>query len=153
MLISDLLHDGATPALEAMVRFAAARQRMIAHNIANISTPNFRQSDADPAQFQAQLRRAIETRRRAGGSGGSMGGEGALRLGTDGPARQGPDGTLTLVPSRSRESRNILFHDRNNRGIEQLMADQAENLAVFRVASDLLRSRHETLRAAIAERV
>lgn len=150
MLISDLLHDGATPALEAMVRFAAARQRMIAHNIANISTPNFRQSDADPAQFQAQLRRAIETRRRAGGSGG---GGGALRLGTDGPARQGPDGTLTLVPSRSRESRNILFHDRNNRGIEQLMADQAENLAVFRVASDLLRSRHETLRAAIAERV
>ncbi len=150
MLISDLLHDGATPALEAMVRFAAARQRMIAHNIANISTPNFRQSDADPAQFQAQLRRAIETRRRAGGSGGAGAG---LRLGTDGPARQGPDGTLTLVPSRSRESRNILFHDRNNRGIEQLMADQAENLAVFRVASDLLRSRHETLRAAIAERV
>lgn len=146
MLISDLLNDGATPALEAMVRFSAGRQRLIAHNIANISTPNFQQQDVSPTEFQAQLRRAIEGWRDKGRAG-------PLRLENSGQVEQLDDGSLVLTPDINGGSRNILFHDRNNRNIEQLMADQAENLAVFRVASDLLRSRHETLRAAIAERV
>ncbi len=147
MLISDLIHDGATPTLEAMVRFAGSRQRMIAHNIANISTPNFQQVEVDPASFQRSLAEAVERRRHSTGS------TGPLQFRSTDQIRQERDGSLTLTPLAQKPSRNILFHDRNNRGIEELMADQAENVAAFRVASDLLKSRHDLLRMAIAERV
>lgn len=147
MLISDLIHDGASPTLEAMVRFAGARQRMIAHNIANISTPNFQQTEVDPARFQRSLAEAVERRR------GTTGASGPLEVRPTEQFRQESDGSLTFTPTARDPSRNILFHDRNNRGIEELMADQAENMAAFRVASDLLKSRHDLMRMAIAERV
>lgn len=147
MLIGDLIHDGATPTLEAMVRFAGARQRMIAHNIANISTPNFQQSEVDPVRFQRALAEAVDRRR------GATGTSGPIEIRRTDEIRQEADGSLTLSPQAQNPSRNILFHDRNNRGIEELLADQAENMAAFRVASDLLKSRHDLLRMAIAERV
>lgn len=147
MLISDLMHDGATPTLEAMVRFAGSRQRMIANNIANISTPNFQQTEVDPKKFQQSLADAVARRRTATGT------TGPLEIRHTDQFRQERDGSLTLTPMAQDPSRNILFHDRNNRGIEELMADQAENIAAFRVASDLLKSRHDLLRMAIAERV
>jgi flagellar basal-body rod protein FlgB len=147
MLISDLIHDGATPTLEAMVRFAGARQRMIANNIANISTPNYQQTEVNPLTFQRSLSEAVERRR------GERGGTGPLQIRDTDQFRQERDGSLTLTPLAQKPSRNILFHDRNNRGIEELMADQAENMAAFRVASDLLKSRHDLMRMAIAERV
>ena len=149
MRIGDLINDGAMPALEAMVRFAGGRQRLIAHNISNISTPNFQQVDADPAKFQQSLGRAVDRRRKSG-----MAGEGlSIENRAGSGVRQNQDGSLTLDALARKPSRNILFHDRNNRGIEELMSDQAENLAVFRVASDLLKSRHDLLRMAIGERV
>jgi flagellar basal-body rod protein FlgB len=147
MLICDLIHDGATPTLEAMVRFAGARQRMIAHNVANISTPNFQQQDVEPAAFQRSLSEAVDRRR------ASTGMTGPLEIRHTEQIRQEADGSLTLTPLAQSPSRNILYHDRNNRGIEELMADQAENIAAFRVASDLLKSRHDLMRMAIAERV
>ncbi len=147
MLISDLIHDGATPTLEAMVRFTGARQRMIAHNIANISTPDFQQTDVDPGAFQRALADAVDRRRATTGT------TGPLEIRETPQIRQNADGSLTLTPRAQDPSRNILFHDRNNRGVEELMADQAENLAAFRVASDLLKSRHDLMRMAIAERV
>lgn len=147
MLISELINDGATPTLEAMVRFAGARQRMIAHNVANISTPNFQQTEVDPIRFQRSLAEAVERRRSAGGN------TGPLHIRANDEIRQEPDDSLILTPKSQNPSRNILFHDRNNRGIEELMADQAENMAAFRVASDLLKSRHDLMRMAIGERV
>lgn len=147
MLISDLINDGATPTLEAMVRFAGARQRTIANNIANISTPNFQMTEVDPIKFQRSLAEAVERRRSATGT------SGPLEIRSTDEIRQERDGSITLTPLAQKPSRNILYHDRNNRGIEELMADQAENMAAFRVASDLLKSRHDLLRMAIAERV
>ena len=146
MFIGDVLTSGALPSLEATLRFAGERHRLIAHNIANLSTPNFRQQDVAPATFQKALARAIDTRRAT--SGGMIG-----ELSIDG-ARQiafGQDGRLTLNPTEP--ARGVLFHDRNNRDVERLMQDHAENAGVYRIAADLLRSRYSQLKEAIAERV
>jgi flagellar basal-body rod protein FlgB len=147
MLIRDFIHDGASPTLEAMVRFAGSRQRVIANNIANISTPNYQQTEVDPLRFQRSLAQAVDRRRSAANA------TGPLEIRPTEQFRQESDGSLTFTPTAQDPSRNILFHDRNNRGVEELMADQAENMAVFRLASDLLKSRHDLLRMAIAERV
>ena len=145
MLIGDLTNTGAIPTLELMTRFSAARQRIIAHNVANLDTPGFEQLDASPAAFQKALGRAVETRRQTTGEEGPL-----LFQGTD-QVKTGADGSMTLVPGTP--SGNILFHDRNNRDLEGLMADQAENGAVFRTSIELLRSRYAVLNAAISERV
>lgn len=149
MLIADLTNSGAMPVLEASVRFAGERQRLIAHNIANITTPDFRHVDVSPAVFQGALRKAVETRR------AQTGGVGPLPLKSSQQFRYNAvTGQLQLQPSDgTHPGGNILAHDRNNRDVEQLMSDQAENAMAFRTSVELLRSRYEILRVAISERV
>ncbi len=146
MIGTAIANSDAIPVLEQVMRYAGQRQRLIAHNIANIDTPNFIQLDVSPAAFQANLRKAVENRRqRTGGMHGPLEWDETPQL------RKDDDGELTLNPLTP--SNNILFHDRNNRDTERLMQDLAENVTVFRVATDLLRSRYQLLNSAIAERV
>jgi flagellar basal-body rod protein FlgB len=145
MLFADLANAGATPALEAMMRFSAQRQRLLAHNVANLSTPGFIQKDASIPDFQSALRRALGERQE------KRGGQGPLQLERTDEIDPHEDGTFTLSPETP--GNGVLFHDRNNRNLEQLMQGLAENASVFRVATDLLRSRNDMLRSAIGQRV
>ena len=43
-------------------------------------------------------------------------------------------------------------HDGNDRNLERVMQDLAENALAFRLASELFRKEHDILRAAIRER-
>ncbi|QOJ01286.1 MAG: hypothetical protein HRU70_12645 [Phycisphaeraceae bacterium] len=144
MTIAGLTNSGAIPALEMLAKFAGQRQRLLAHNIANVSTPDFVPLDVSTGEFRRALGEAIDKRRASGG-------QGALAAPSTREVRVGADGRVELSPRTP--SGNILFHDRNNRDVERLMQDQAENLAAFRVATDLLRTRTDLLRSALAQRV
>lgn len=146
VFLSELSTAGSLPALEMAMRFAGQRQRVLAHNVANLETPDFRPWDVDPTRFQQVLSEAVGRRR--GETGGS---HGRLALRHDRQIEQGPGGGLTLRPATS--SGNILFHDRNNRDLERTMQDLVENATMYRVASELLRNRVSVLRSAISERV
>jgi flagellar basal-body rod protein FlgB len=146
MSIQGLTDGGAMPALEAMARFTAARQRLIANNVANMDTPGFKPIDADPKAFQKQIADAIDQRR----TGFGMQGTGPLELGSRGPMKQLSDGRIVLDPSALTE--NVLFHDRNDRNLERIMQDVSENLLAFRIATELLRNRFHTIELAIRER-
>lgn len=140
MFIDQLTNSGTIPTLELSVRYAAERQRLLAHNIANISTPDFRAVDVEPGEFQRMLGESLDRRRR---------GEGGGWRETE-QIRRGAGGLLELRPREG--SGNILAHDRNDRDVERLMANLAENTAAMRLASELLRSRFDSLRSAIALR-
>jgi flagellar basal-body rod protein FlgB len=144
MPFGELSSSGATSALEAMVRFSAQRQRLLAHNIANISTPGFQQMDVSIADFQANLKQAIEKRR-------DRGGQGPFELQETTELTPNADGSFRLNPHTP--SGGVMFHDRNNRSLEQLMQGLAENTTVFRVATDLLRNHNDLLKSAISQRV
>jgi flagellar basal-body rod protein FlgB len=146
MSIQGLTDGGAFPALEAMVRFTAARQRVIANNVANMDTPGFKPVDADPKAFQAQIAEAIDHRRSELGPQAA----GPLTLGARGPMKQLAGGRIVLDPTALHE--NLLFHDRNDRNLERIMQDVAENLLAFRSATELLRNRFRTIELAIRER-
>lgn len=146
MFIEQLSTAGSGPALSAMLRFAGQRQRLLAHNIANFDTPDFRPADVSPERFQDQLAAAVDERRRRTG-----GGHGALDLRSTREVGVARDGGLRLMPRTP--SRNVLFHDRNNRDLERTMQKMVENAAMYRVASELLSSRADLLGGAIAERV
>jgi flagellar basal-body rod protein FlgB len=131
------------------LRFAGQRQRRIAHNIANISTPHFRHADVSPASFQKMLARAVDTRRQENG-----GASGELNWTPTQELRRNSAGQLQISPRTFSGPRaGILAHDRNDRDIERLMQDHAENAAVYRVSAELLRSRYQQIREAIAQRV
>jgi flagellar basal-body rod protein FlgB len=144
-MITDLVQGGAIPVLEMSVRFAAQRQRLIAHNIANIDTPDFQPRDVSVKDFQKTLARAIEKRRKTGTEQA-----GGLDWDTTRELTKGVDGELRLEPHTAQG--NILFHDRNNRDLERLMQDNVENALEFRTSSELLRSRYDLLRSAISQR-
>lgn len=145
-MIADLAHAGATPVLEQMMRFTAQRQRLLAHNVANIDTPDFVPLDVSPRSFQAALRDAVKSRRASGRLDG-----GDVSTFTTREIERTASGDLRLRPGTA--SGNVLYHDRNNRDFEGLMQDLAENGMAFRVASDLLRREMDVLRVAISQRV
>lgn len=145
-MIRDLVTADALPTLAASMRFAAQRQPLIAHNIANISTPEFRPIDVNPRRFQDTLAEAVDSRRKAFG-----GVRGELKIGESRDIRLNKRGDFELRPRETGE--NVLFHDRNDRDLERLLQDQVENVAAFRLASQLFRSRMNLLNTAISERI
>ena len=146
MFLNDVVNSGAIPSLSLTMQFAGRRQKILAHNIANIDTPNFRQKNVSTRDFQELLSEAIDKRR------AKMGGEsGPFEWKESREVRRGRGGSLNLTPRT--DSRGILFHDRNNRDLERLMQDLTENMGVFRVTTDLLRNQFAQIKDAIAERV
>lgn len=148
MIFDDLANAGTGPVLEQMLKFAGARQRLLAHNLANIDTPNFVPLDVSAQAFQKHLARAVAKRRDATG-----GETGALELSDTDEVSFGAGRSAPIRLSPASASGNILYHDRNNRDMERLMQAMAENQLAFKTASDLLRRQNDLLRSAIAQRV
>jgi flagellar basal-body rod protein FlgB len=145
-LIDHVTNSGALPSLAQTIQFAAQRQTLLSHNIANASTPRFQHRDVSPEAFQSTLREAIDERRqRTGGQTGD------LRL-RDTREVKFTDRGVRLSPE-SQSGQGVLAHDQNNRDLESMMQDLAENLGAYRVATELMRTQAGTLRVAISERV
>jgi flagellar basal-body rod protein FlgB len=129
--IERMMSGGAAPVLERMLQFTGQRHRLLADNIVNASTPGYRQKDLSLDKFQAMLQRGIDARR---------------------------DGLVSDPFSEVRwelehPQRGILFHDGNNRSMEQLMSDHAKNALMHNLAVELLRRQFEQLKLALRERV
>lgn len=156
MVLDELTNAGAMPSLELTMRFAAQRQRLIAHNIANIDTPNFVQQDVAPDTFRTLLDDAIADRRsRTGGMHGALAWKAGRAIGKN------EQGQLQLKVDRmqvehvrgSASRSGVLAHDRNNRDLVRLMQSLAETQMAFRTASSLYRAHRDIIHSAIAERV
>jgi len=143
-MIDGLTNADAIPVLERLMRFAGARQRLLAHNIANLDTPDFRPVDVSVGEFRTALAEAIDERReRSGRRGGEL-----ASIQTD-DTTVSSDG-VRLEPRERFDG--ILFHDGNDRDPERIVQAMVENFEVFRTAADLIRSKYDLLYAAIRER-
>ncbi len=150
VIIDRVINAGALPTLEAAAQFAGRRHEVIAHNIANISTPGFQPAHVSVEAFREQLRDAIDDRRDRSGDV-----YGDLRLGRSREVSQSFDrsGQSRLELNPSTPSGNILFHDRNNRDLERMMQALTENAAAFRSAAEMFKSNLNLVKSAIALRV
>jgi len=144
-MIVGMFDDGALPVLERMVQFTERRHRLLANNIANLSTPFFKPTDLDTESFQRELGRAIDARRRT-----RTPTSGPLPLESTRQMRFHEDG-MEVRPQPTHD--NILFHDQNNRSLERTMQHLAENTMAHNMAIETLRSRYGILQLAIRERV
>ncbi|MCE9592228.1 MAG: hypothetical protein K8S99_17115 [Planctomycetes bacterium] len=143
--IGNLFDSGSIPVLERVVQFTEARHRELLNNVANLSTPNFKPTDLDPAAFQRALGDAVDRRRKSDNPG-----QGPLLMSDTSQLAFRPDG-LDAHADASHE--NILFHDNNDRDLERIMAHNAENTLAHRTAIELLRHEYSTLQTAISGRV
>lgn len=134
MFIERLLNQANAPLLEQNLRFAAARHRLIAENVVNVDTPEYRQKDLSVEKFRAMLRDRVEARR-------------------DRPPGDDTVRFDDVAAELEHPTRGILFHDGNNRSMEQLMADQAKNAMMHNLCVELLRKQFASLEAALKERV
>ncbi|MEL7473194.1 MAG: hypothetical protein AAGK04_07745 [Planctomycetota bacterium] len=144
--LAGITNSGALPTLELSMRFAAQRQRLLAHNIANLTTPEFQPMDADPRDFQRALADAVQRRRDETG-----GQRGPLPWREEGPLRRDARGDLRIDPDSPKHA--VLRHDRNSSDLERSMQALAENAAFFRLSSDLMRFESDRLVRAMRETV
>ncbi|GMV96243.1 MAG: hypothetical protein AMXMBFR83_06110 [Phycisphaerae bacterium] len=181
MFFEDLVNGGGVPALEKMLAFTQARQRMLAENVANVDTPGYQAKQLDARAFQLALRQALDAQRSAGrpsaqaglmpfaGAGSATtprgdpgasasGGAGGGRADPPSFALKGTDefrldsaGRLVVTPSLE-PADNVLFHDRTNARIERQMAQMSENAMMHQAVTELLRTRFENLLKAIRGR-
>jgi flagellar basal-body rod protein FlgB len=130
MFINRLMNEGPEPVLEQMLRFTEARQGLIADNVANASTPGYRQKDLSVEKFQEVLRERVEKQQASG------------------PGSVSFDDVTSEVES---DNHGILFHDGNNRSMEQLMTDNAKNALMHNLVVELLRRQYATMSMALKE--
>src|SRR5690349_7734924 len=130
MYIERMLNDGNAPLLEQMLRFTTERHKLLAEDVVNVSTPGFRQKDLSVDKFQRLLSERLETRDRS-----PRGSVGFDDIGVD----------------VENPTRNILFHDGNNRSMEQLMSDEAKNAMMHNMVVELLRKQFSELESALRE--
>lgn len=140
MGLVNFIGSGATDAAAQVIGFSDARQRVIADNIANIDTPGYRMRDLDIGSFNRALARAIQRSQRSGRPGGALDLPSLEQLGRD-PGSGGAAADL----------RGIVFHDDNNRSIEELSATMVDNFNQQQRAVNILRSQIRLLRSIIAE--
>lgn len=124
---SNLLTDVTSTALAKTLDAAAARQRAIANNIANVETPGYKRSYV---AFEDELRRVMDER---------TGDDLREGLGELTPVTQ----TDVLSPARE---------DGNNVNIDAEIADMAKNTIKYRAAVTLMEAKAAVLRSAIQGR-
>lgn len=144
MWLDNLINSGSLPVVQKVAAFTEARHQVLAENIANIDTPNYRTKQLDPKLFQAKLAEAIEDR---GGDPRKH-----LRIGTTRQFHTDDQGMLRVTPTL-KPPENILFHDGTNASIERQMASLAENTLMHQVSIALIQERLMVLRKAIAGRL
>jgi len=140
MFLSDVTDRGTIPAIVSTLTFNESRLRMIAENVANSMTPNYRTKQLDVAGFQRSLRSALEDRARRP--------ERPFRIENGDEVRTESDGTLRVTPTVL-PVENIVSHDGTNVSIERQMADLAETGMTHDLATALLTLKMDGLRKAI----
>jgi flagellar basal-body rod protein FlgB len=130
MYIDRLLNQGSEPVLERWLQFTDARQNLLAEDVANSSTPGYVQKDFSLDKFQAALAEKVKNQDDAA--------PGAVQFDDIESEIEHPDN-------------NILFHDNNNRSMEQLMSDQAKNALMHNFAVEILRDQYSMIETALKE--
>jgi flagellar basal-body rod protein FlgB len=123
-MLNRLFNGASLSASEAMLRFASARQKVLAANIANVDTVGYRTRDLSESDFQRQLDRLFDAK-----------------------------GEPVVIRSGPAADAGILKPNGNNVDLEIEMAKLVRNTALHGTAAALLAQQFTLLREAISGRM
>ncbi|NLN77779.1 MAG: flagellar basal body rod protein FlgB [Armatimonadetes bacterium] len=125
-MTSEIFPDITSAALAKTLDAAAARQKTIANNIANVETPGFKRGTVS---FESELRRVLDAS-------------------TESEIREG---LQKLTPIQETDYQSPSRPDGNNVNIDAEISDLARTSLKYRAAATLLENKTGMLRAAISE--
>lgn len=133
-MLNRAIQASTIPILEQVVKFAQARHGVLAGNLANIDTPGYHTRDLSTTQFQARLRRAIEDRDQQ-----------------QSPISQVPMSANDPFAQATTTLDGMLYHDQNNRSLEQEISAVAANQMQHNLALSIMTNQFQLLQSAISE--
>lgn len=143
-MLSSLFNNNTIPLLQQTAMFAEKRQDVLAGNIANISTPDYKTRDLPVADFQAALQSAVERRVSPG--------EGAPQWSFQALSTPGQPMSAGQYPAAETYSDGVTFHDGGNRNIESEVMQMTKNSLLYSTAVELMKIQLSRLQAVISER-
>ncbi|MCH8129693.1 MAG: hypothetical protein IIC70_07330, partial [Acidobacteria bacterium] len=123
-MIQGLLNSTAVPLLEQVVRFSERRQRLLAGNVTNIDTPNYKTRDLPVEQFRQALKDAVAAQQNGPPAGGLLSAGASANKSIE---QFFPEELFQPVLA---SPQNITFQDGNNRSIEKTVMDMRKNVAM-----------------------
>ncbi len=135
MSLFNIVGSTATDSLQKSMIFSQERHKVLADNIANIDTPGFKMKDIDESKFEADLAKSILRARSANPN--------ASRL--DLAVSPGEPSTSTAD-----KISGMVFHDGNNRSVEELMVELNRNVSRHSQAVNILRNQTNLLKSIIS---
>ncbi len=131
----------AIPALEQTAVFAQRRHEVLAGNLANLDTPDYRSRDLSVDAFQSALSDSIHRANTP------------LRSLSEAPS-PGHSGSIqpTFADGPREAMEQVVFHDGSDVGMENQATQLAKNQHMHNLAIALMRNQFGVLHAAITER-
>jgi flagellar basal-body rod protein FlgB len=147
-MIESMFNSSTIPLLAKAAAFAERRHEVLAGNVANISTPDYRTRDLPVAEFRAALEEAVARKRPVDSSGKPHWSFSA----NSAPAGPGDDFPQALFQGLEASPRTITFQDGNNRSVEKEVMEITKNSIMQTVAIELMNVQLNRLQAVISER-
>ena len=144
-MIGSLLGSTTIPLLEKVAVFGERRQEVLAGNLANIDTPDYKTRDLPLDDFMQALKDAAALRDRPP-SLGSLPAPGESPA--DRMAKLFPDALFRAVEA---PPSNITFQDGGNRSIEHEVMEMTKNVMMQNFAIELMAAQMNLLKIAINE--
>ncbi len=133
--------------LEKLVIFGERRQELLAGNIANIDTPEYKPRDLPVSDFQQALKDAVSARQSPNSLSAGMS---SLSNSIQRLQQMFPEEMFRAVET---QGRNITFQDGATRSIETEVMEMSKNAMMQRFAVELMSAQMGMLQAVISERV
>ncbi len=153
-MLEQMLNSKSLPLLEKMAAFAERRQEVLAGNIANIDTPEYKMRDLPVNDFQQALREAVQLKD------GNSPSTGQVSLGM--PATVSGRQTLetqleslfprSLFQAQEASPQNLTFQDANNRSMESQVMQMTKNSLMQQFAVEVMMAQMNQLMTVISER-
>ena len=146
-MLNSIFESSTIPLLQQAAAFAERRHAVLAGNIANISTPDYKTRDLPVAEFQKALQEAVGRRRIAQLPAGA-------NWSFTSPVASGEREQFPKELMRAAEGppRTLTFQDGNNRSVESEALEMTKNSLLQNVAIELMMAQMNRLQAVISER-
>lgn len=137
----NFLNSTTVPALEQTAIFSQARHAVLAGNLANLDTPDYRSRDLSVNRFQEALAESIQRQQNPSAR---------LLAAGETPGIVATDSRFDSAPRAAMQE--VVYHDGSDVGLEHQVTQIAKNQHMHNLAVALMRNQFGVLQAAISER-
>ena len=137
-MLPGIFDNTPIPVLQEVISFAQQRHELLASNIANMDTPDYKTRDLSQDAFQDALKRAIEVRDRN------------RQSLTEGITENEPAREMQKVKD---SMKHILYHDGTDVSMEHQVTELSKNQFMHNMAIAIMNTQFRMIETAISERV